>query len=357
MKKVFLMLGVIATILTSCTDNGEDKKDANAVIEKTSIIANISTDQQTQTQSLTGKNVNRGSIYAWVQSIDVTATSTAWLYSTSEHFDLVSTGGASNFTIENVALGANTFNATTTTNTAPVCVVTKVTGKTASALKTELVAHNPYAVYTGNANATISSTALNTIDLNMTTLNGRVVSVFSFENDAILRANTKAKISVTVSDTNGDNPTTFVSPFFSNDELISFEWSDATSVVGKKASYIISIYDNNDALVSSYPVVNPTVIKGSTSISCTYEINREKVINVNADEIKFTWQIWENLECETTYDNDGYNCLGYDREGYDREGYNRNGFNKCGWHKAPNVFYNAQQDKDLSDGNSKAKCQ
>jgi hypothetical protein len=353
MKKIFLFLTLIALSLTSCTSDDAQNTDA-ASIEKTSVVATIAT----PTNNTTSKNVNRGSIFAWVSSINVTATSTAWLYNTSETFNLVASGGDSAFTIDNVALGANNFTATTTTNTTPVLAFNVVTTGTATALKTALTAHNPYALYTGATSKNISATTLNTIDLQMNTIYGRVISIFEFENDAQLRANTKATITATVSGT-GITTTTLTSPLFSNTDLVSFEWSNASSLVGKQVNYVITIYDkaNPSVVVATYPVVLPTVIKASTSISCIYQINRDKVINDSPDEVRFTWQAWVNEECETTYDNNGYNCLGYDRDGRDRDGCNSQGFNKCGWHKAPNVFYNAQQDEYLADGDSKQRCQ
>ena len=335
---------LLAFIALSCTkDEGKDSVNPNS-IQKATVLANIVTNQTT------AKNVNRGSIYAWINSVNVTATSTAWAYSTSEVFNLVTSGGASNFTIENVALGANNFVATTTTNTVPVKEL-KVIAGVPSVIRAAMVAHNPYATYSGTKSATISQTALNVVDFNMTTNHGRVISVFSFENDPILRANTKAKITVKIG---GVDYAT--SNFFSGTDLVTFEWSDNDAVDGKQVDYTISIYDINGTLITSYPVVGGTKVKASKSISCHYEINREKVISVLPDEVTFKWQLWVEQECESTFDNDGYNCLGFDAEGYDKDGCNKGGFNRCGWHKAPNIFYNIQQDKDLSDGDSKSKC-
>jgi hypothetical protein len=357
MKKIFLFLSLVVLSLTSCTSDDAQNTDTATTAytgPKTSVVASIDTPVNSNT---TAKNVNRGNIFAWVSSINLTATSTAWLYNTSENFTLVGTGGDSAFTIDNVALGANKFTATTTTNTTPVQAFTLVTTGTSSALKTATSAHNPYALYSGETNTNILSTALNVVTLAMTTPNGRVISVFEFDNDAQLRANTKATITATITGPGAGN-TTLTSPLFTNTDLVLFEWSDATSLAGKQVTYTIKLYDkaNPSVLITSYNVVNPTTVKGSTSISCTYQINRDKVINDAPDEVRFTWQPWVNEECETNYDNDGYNCLGFDRDGRDKDGNNKGGFNKCGWHKAPNVFYNAQQDEDLSDGNSKTKC-
>lgn len=343
MKKQFGILALVAVMFASCTNDDSQNTDTTASIEKTSVIANIAT----PTSSTTAKTVNRGSIFAWVKDINVTATSTAWSYSTSTLFDLVASGGESSFKIDNVALGANVFNATTTTNTLPVAAFSAPTSSTtASDLKTALTQHNPYAIYAGQTTATISSTALNTVGLNMTTTNGRVISVFEFDDDVQLRANTQATISANVS---GD--AVYTSDFFSGAQVISFEWSNANATVGKTVTYTINVYDkaNPAKLIVSYPII-PVTIKASTSISCTYQINRDKVINDNPETLTFTWQQWVEQSCETTYDNEGYNCLGFDVHGRDKDGRNRQGFNKCGWHKAPNAFYLATQDEDLTNG-------
>ncbi len=348
MKKQFGILALVAVMFASCTNDDAVKNDT-ASIEKTSLVANIATPTPTST---TAKFVNRGSIFAWVSSINVTATSTAWNYSTSTLFDLVASGGETAFKIDDVALGANTINATTTTNTVPVCAFSAPSSTTtSSALKTALTQHNPYALYAGQTNATISSAVLNTVNLNMQTTHGRVISVFEFDTDTQLRANTQATITANV------DGTIITSSYFSGNEVISFEWSNANATVGKTVTYTINVYDkaNPATLIVSYPII-PVAIKASTSISCTYQINRDKVINDTPETLTFTWQAWVEQSCETTYDNDGYNCLGFDVNGKDKYGYNKGGFNDCGWHKAPNVFYNAQQDKDLSDGDSKTKC-
>lgn len=334
MKKILLFLSLIVLSVTSCTS---DETETSTVPQTTSVVATIAT----PSSSTTGKNVNRGNIFAWVKDINVTANSTVWSYSTNTVFNLVPTGGASNFIIDNVAVGANQFVANTTTNSSEVYSLTVVSTGTASALKTSLVAHNPYALYNGSTNTVISNGTTNVVNLAMQTTHGRIISIFQFDEDVQLRANTEATITAEV-----NGKAVLTSAKFSNTGLVAFEWSDATSIVGKEVKFTVKVYDKNGtkSLLKTYTVTSDK-IKASTSTSCIYDITRDQIINTT-DEVKFTWQPWVEEDCEDTYDNDGYNC----------KGYNNGGFDKCGWHKAPNVFYNAQQDKDLSDGNSHAKC-
>ena len=85
MKKVFMSVLVLATMLTSCS---ESSNEVNEVMfqETGSIQALISTAQPANTSART--DVKRGTIYAWVNDVTITAESAITNYTAEEAFDL-----------------------------------------------------------------------------------------------------------------------------------------------------------------------------------------------------------------------------------------------------------------------------
>ena len=300
-------------MFTSCTN--DQPVNSKADIAKTDVIANIVT---TSTNSTTGKNVNRGTIYAWIKDINVTATSSIWNYSVSEIYTLVASGGSNLFSIKDVAVGANTFVATSTgydankvfamnTVTPAPSVTTFVTAQTEmSAMKL----HNPYALYAGTTNATIANGVPNTVDFNMTTTHGRLISAFMLTDDIPLRANTFATVTAHV-----DGETDLVSGQIKNN-IATFEWSNATSIVGKSVVYTIRVYDDTapNVILKTYTLTKP--IQASVSYACIYTIDRDHVLNTAEDHFTFTFQPWTEVDCSLIFDNDGYNCNGYNQAGH-----------------------------------------
>lgn len=342
-------MSLIALSITSCTSDDVQNGDTNANIEKTSVSLSV----DATSSSKTAKDVNRGTIYAWVKDINVIATSTIWNYSKSESYTLVASGGASNFTISDVAVGANRFDATTTSFDAnKVYAVSSInpSGNTTALAAAQtainvIKTHSPYAVYGGTANATITNDVSNTVNLSLNTTNGRVIAAFVLDNDILLRSNTYAIVTSSIS---GVSNSTLTSAQIKNN-VVTFEWSNENSIVGKTITFTVNVYDDTapNRILKTYTITKD--IQASTSYSCIYTIDRDKIINSKEDKLTFTFQVWNEVNCESDYDNDGYNC-----NGRDRNGRNRQGFNKCGWHEGngngQNPFYNANQDENTANG-------
>jgi hypothetical protein len=352
MKKIFLFLSLVALSLTSCTSD-DDTKEAVASGKPTefaSVDANIGT-----TTNTTSKNVNRGNIFAWVKDINVTATSTVWNYATSEAFTLVASGGESSFTIKDVAVGANKFDAITSSFDAnKVYSVNSVTGSGASftlaqSAVSTAIARNPYAVYSGTTNANIANSAVNTVNLSLNTNNGRIIAAFVLADDTVLRANTYAIVTANVTGVT-PNPATLTSAQIKNNAVI-FEWSNENSLVGKTITFTVNVYDDTapNKVLKTYTIAK--TVEASTSYSCIYTIDRDNIINNKEDKFVFTFQVWKEVSCFDVFDDGGYNCLGEDKDGKDKNG--NKAYDDCGWHKAPNVFYNPLQDKNWLDGADK----
>lgn len=329
MKKIFTILGALALMFTSCTaDKPTDSGSYNG--PKADVVATMSTVDGGS--SATAKNVQRpAGTYAWVSSIAVTAkpTNPTWNYSVSENYNLLGTGDSgystadSNFIIKDVAVGMNQFNATTTCNSTPVYQLAMSTGPgLAAALQTQMgviKSHSPYAVYAGTTNANILNATANAVNFNMTTQNGRIMSGFILADDAALKANTYATVTVSV-----PGKLILTSDPIKNN-YATFEWSDMDAIAGKTVTYTIKVYDDTapNIVLKTYTITR--AIAASTSYSCMYTIDRDQILNTQQDTMTFAFQVWNEVDCATFYDDDGYNCHGYDKNGHYDKNHDKDG--------------------------------
>lgn len=360
MKKILLFLTIIGLSLTSCST--DEPSGQTSSIEKTSVAFSLK--QPNESANLTGKGiqVQRGDVPVTVSRIDIVATYNGTpSYSVDDFYNIVDNqpSATTNFILNDVAVGSNTFVATTQTNSTQKYELAPSNGSTADQKITELKLHNPYILYNGTTTQTISKTTVNLVDLNMTTQNGRILSVFKLEDTGLVFNNNGTKVGnggtksfkdlfeATITATVDGEPSAGTTKVQQNG-LVHFEWSNAKAVAGKKVVYTIDVTPiNNNRNVHTVYTLEQTIL-AAKSISCIYTILHDNAPSpfVNENKIVFKWQPVDEVNCEEIYDNEGYNC----------QGVNSQGFDKCGWHKAPNVFYNPQQDKDLSDGDSHAKC-
>lgn len=337
---------LIALSITSCST---DEQTGNKP-ETTSVSLNV------ETTSKTSKNVNRGSIYAWVKSISVTAQSTVWNYSKSETFDLVQSGGENSFKIDDVAVGNNNFTASTITDSQQLYQVSSLTPQvnttslaTATSAITTMKNINPYAVYNGTKNgANILNNTINNVSIDMTTQNGRIITAFILDDDAELRANTYAIVTITT-----DAGTSTLTTAQIKNNVATFEWSNDKSTSGKTVTYTVKLYDDTapNKVLKEYTITRAII--ASTSYSCIYIIDRDRVINSKEDTLNFVFQKWEDVDCADVYDDGGYNCHGYNNDGKDKNG--QNAFDDCGYHKIVKWLYQKKFDKTPND-NGSVKC-
>lgn len=177
MKKVLLII-VLLIAIPSCSN-----EDDETFIETTTVA--ISTDNEILA-STTGKNVQRGSMFAWISEIQIIATHTSGYVSTTD-FTLVNngtSGAGTKFIMDNVMIGNNTFTATSKTTEPERLETSQVYRNEAFATTiSNLNARNPYALYVNknpvNLNITLG-TAQN-VNIPLKTDNSRFIALFNID--------------------------------------------------------------------------------------------------------------------------------------------------------------------------------
>jgi hypothetical protein len=288
MKKVFLLLSLSIAMFSCTTDNVEG--------DKTSITATMIQDAP----RTTAKEIKRGSIYAWVKDITLTATNNETGHIASELFSLVdnSTAGADAgvFRLDNVAIGVNSIKATSTTNSVGSVSLTDQADAPKDILS-KCIKANPYAVYSSPVlTENIQHTPNNVIKIPMNTDNGRIIGVFS-ASDAYLLNN--YKILVTASIVRADNTVSYLGvKQVTAKNSVQFYWSNELSVQGAKVTYTIAIVSiKTGAIVNT--MYESVAVKASTSYSCNYVINTPTNLFKDDNKFDFVFQPWKEETCPT----------------------------------------------------------
>tara|TARA_R110002124_G_C8803223_1_gene502584 strand:- start:57 stop:878 length:822 start_codon:yes stop_codon:yes gene_type:complete len=268
MRKLSVLV-VLVGIFASCSQETNIYLDG----KKMDVLLNPKTAPKT-----VSKGVDRGDIYVWVKDINVEVTELATGVTLNEVFTLTDNAGdVSEFIIEDVPVGTNVFNATTTTNGA------SINSHYIDVKNADLsiyVAMNPYAVYEStDVSSFISEDSLNAVTLDMTTQNGRLISNFQLS---------KNGYAITVVTTT-DGVLTSTSTI-SNNESVTAYLSNNNALGGVLRQHTVTIHRPNNSEVLNTYVINETVIE-STSISNYYEVGINEVM-VKSSSLTFTWQVW-----------------------------------------------------------------
>jgi hypothetical protein len=293
MKKILFLFAILFATLTSCsTDDNTTSKPQTA-----SVAFGIEQPSGTKT----GKQIKRGNIPVWVETISITATSNVYApYVSSDNFTFDNVNGASLITLDNVAIGSNTFTATTTTNSPQKRLFTNQTvnsGNNDAKFTTVFnsITENPYVLYAGTTTANIAQTGINSVSLEMKTNNGRVIGIFQLSDDAkaiIMNGGLQAKITAKITGFPDQIAIT------KGNELVFFNWSDANSVKDKVVTYTVELsHINTQSTILKTFTVSQTV-EASTSLSCYYTVNID-VFKRNDVGITLNWQEWKNAHCPT----------------------------------------------------------
>jgi hypothetical protein len=318
---IFAIMVAVATSLFSCTKDdgkGSGSPDSNAVA-KTSVTAFIAS------SSATGKNVNRGSsIPVWVKEVTISANNPIATWGVSETYTMTASGGSSNFTLDNVALGINNFSANSTTNTVGELsqVAIPATGDLAAyAIKKAL---NPYVLYHSanvigdNQNVAIITGGPNLVKFGMLADNGRSIAMFQWDPISPLTGYTATVESkVTKGSVVTTLPVTTISPTSST----IVYWSDAGAVTGNKIDYTIKIYSGTTLVTT---LTRSYTIKNGDSNTCLYTINKDNVQDTQKNFVMVFQQLNDTNICG--YDLDGYDfCSKKDNHGHESSYYHSDG--------------------------------
>lgn len=292
MKKI-LFLSIIALLaLTSCSN----EENNGSTIETVDVAIGITT----PTTSTNTKQIKRGDIYTWVSGITIKATSNVYSYNVTENYTFDEQNGSDAMTISGIAVGSNTFTASTTTNSTQFFQLTNyTTSASTSDLRFDAALDNidnddPYVLYTGESTSSITSSGVNVISIPMTTTNGRLLSSFQVT-DQMIASGYQATITATVE---GETSQTAIAK---NNELVTFKWSNANAVDGKVVTYTIKIAKINDQNTILKTYTKTQTIVASTSIKCTYLIDDSGITYTNTatNTINTTFQEWNETECTT----------------------------------------------------------
>jgi hypothetical protein len=342
---IIAMVAVLATCLFSCTkdgDNGGSTPDTNA-INKTAVAFSVS-----QAESgTTARVIDRGNIPYYVESLHIKAVSTAIPLPFTAEEDFTFTGSLSAtfpaLSLANVALGQNTFTASSTSATANKRLAFNLTNTDDL---TALKAHVPYIVTTSEpVTRIITANTAPVVPLVMGTNNGRILATFGAA--ATEADNYKIVVSYKFGN-NPDSPAPWSSPLTINpadavNRFVAFEWSNEDAIDGARVNFKVEIYEATGTTLLR-TITKNIIIQKSKSISCNYVVANSDVHgDINPGAITITFPTISEIPCPL--DPEGYDC-----NGRDKDGRNRQGFNKCGWHQAPNAFYLATQDENLSNG-------
>jgi hypothetical protein len=253
MKTIHLIL--LLFILTACSQEEE-----TMTIETTSV--NIITGEE----QLSRKNVQRGNIFGSIKDITVLAQKYQDPYNASTTFTLTNNAtDATAFVLDNVAIGSNTFSATTTTGVTPSKTAGLFTGTGLAGAKNEIARMNntlPYATYTGETGVQdIRVGVVDNVPIALKTNHSRFIAYIL--------------CSVVKSNPSGKEGTVDVTPYIdgvagqtistlaANQDLTIY-WSDTNSVNGKTIYFHIVGHLKGANSIVIYDTPPVTLVKSTT---------------------------------------------------------------------------------------------
>jgi hypothetical protein len=246
MKKIILA-AFIAFSIVSCSDDNNSAPENISGTNTTSVTAKIGVGKDAF-PSTTGKNVNRGTIPTTINTITVDVVNNNGAIPASQTiFDLVASGGETQFFIENVASGGNTFTAkATTTGSSKLTVVpyNYISDANTDAKITAEKNAVPYAKYEAVVGMNIILGSAQEILFPMLTNNGRIIG--TVETSTVL-SNSGRKVEVIAERFYADN-SSIAGPItvdLTGSKSVIAAWNDDKAVKGNYMKYIVKIY--NDA--------------------------------------------------------------------------------------------------------------
>jgi hypothetical protein len=258
MKKVLLLI-ILLIAIPSCSV--EDNEPSN----ETTTVAISTTNEFTATT--TGKNVQRGNLFAWISEMQIKATHSSGYVSTTD-FTLVDNGtpgAGTKFLMDNVLTGNNSFTATSKTNE-PERLETAQVNLTESFTTTmdNLNARNPYALYTSKSpvNFAITLGTAQNVNIPLKTDNSRFISLFTIEDFSLNTYTVTCYVNGTKF-----GPTATCNWF----RYATFYWSDSNSTAGK--SIYFKIVSGN----TTYTTPSKVLIASNTAMM-RYTISNNSLV-------------------------------------------------------------------------------
>lgn len=276
LKKAVLIF-VLLILMPSCAAEDDFTPQTTSVTISTGNKFSIST---------TSKDVQRGSIFAWISEIQVKATHTTGYTSTTDYV-LVDNGtpeAATKFIMDDVLIGDNTFTACTQTNEPERLETTQFSRPNGATSPNNTVilnqfdtlnSRNPYAVYTSTnpVNSTIDQAFSKEINIPMKTENSRIIAVFA--TDDIKAGNSDNMVTITCY----VDGVSFGPPAICDaNKNATFYWSDRNSIAGKSISFRIVHNDQGTLEIYDTPL---KVIKASNTLKMLYAIKDKRLVTTS----------------------------------------------------------------------------
>lgn len=275
MKKIILAAFITFGIV-SCSTGDEPVGNISAK-NTTTVTAKIGVGKDAFPNT-TGKNVNRGTIPTTINTITVDAVNNNNAIPASHTvFDLVGSGGANQFLIEDVASGGNTFTAkATTTGVAKLTVVpyNYVSDANTDAKITAEKNAVPYAKYEAVVGMDIVLGAPQEVVFPLLTNHGRIIG--TVETASLLSASGR-RVEVIAERFYEDNTSVSGAPLIidlTGNKSVIAVWNDDTAVKGNYFKYIIKIYGPDGTTIEK--TFNKTIaIIESTGITSKITVTGE----------------------------------------------------------------------------------
>jgi len=288
MKNLILSLVIIASVITSCSND----ETTPTTSQYSKVIATIGIGENAFPS--TRANVNRGTIPTTINriTVDVVNNNPAFI-PTQTVFDLVNSGGASQFLIENVASGGNTFTAKAATTGASKLSVTPYEYVSDADTDAKIKAAQdavPYANYTAIAGLDVILGQAQEIRFPMLTSNGRLIG--TVETSPLLSASGR-KITVTEQRFAEDNtPVGDLLTFdITGGKSVIAVWNDASAIQGSYIGYVVKVYNDAAGTNVEKTFEKKIVIKASTGITSKTTISSEGLTE-SINYGTFTFPTW-----------------------------------------------------------------
>lgn len=293
-----LFTALAAICLTSCTpkDDFDAVKPKAEVTGKASVTVALTSEGDAST---TGKQVNRGSLHAWISEIDVTTKSNDFNYApfmtpfilTNDAIGTTNANGLveGTYNLDGVALGSNDFTVVTKTGT-PQILSFESTIMAPQARIDLMKVKNPYAIYNASILGFNVIAGANTLpSTELKTQHGRLVGVFTLS-QTLKDLGVTAKVSVAPSIL-VNVPTSVITVGIANNA--SFYLSNAASTDAKIVSFTVELLDIHGTVFKTLAAT--MTVKASTSVNTIFTINQSNITSNTAMDV-FTAQPWDNQD-------------------------------------------------------------
>jgi hypothetical protein len=266
MKKILLFIVVLIAI-PSCSIEEDTNPQTTSVTATTGNEFNATT---------TGKDVQRGSLFAWISEMQIVATHESGYVCTND-YTLVTNGTAgagSQFVMDNVHIGNNTFTASSKTTEIERLETTQVSrSEPFTTTMANLNSRNPYALYTSTApvNFTIAQDLAQEVNIPLKTDNSRFIALF--KNDDINGPSNSGNVVTITCYVDGVpfGPTATCDKF----KNATFYWSDRNSIAGK--SIYFKVVNNDNGTLDTYTTTS-IVLRASNTVKIGYTIKNQALV-------------------------------------------------------------------------------